>query len=76
MKTGVVRWFPLPGWGIQGQGDDGWVSDQSHYAVLFMVLLGVVGTYVSFQLKLLPKEVARVVAKVYFWPTVPFSIGE
>ncbi len=73
MKTGVVRWVSSLGWGIQGQGDG---SDQPPHTLLFMTLLGVVGTYVLFQLHLLPEELSRMVAKVYFWPTVPFSIGE
>ncbi len=75
MKTGVAQWFYSPGWGIQGPWD-GWMADQSPRPILFMTLLGVVGTYVLFQLHLLPKEISRVVAKVYFWPTVPISIGE
>ncbi len=74
MKPGVFRWFQLPGWGIQGQGDV--FSDQSDYTMLFMILLGVVGTYTLFQLKLLPEEVAHLVAKAYFWPTLPFTMGE
>jgi atypical dual specificity phosphatase len=35
----------------------------------------VVATYVAFQKKLLPPAVSKLVAKLYFWPTLPITVG-
>ncbi len=75
MKIGVARWLYSPGWGIQGQWDS-WMSNPSFSSILFMTFLGALGIYVLFQKNLLPEELARVVARAYFWPTIPITLCE
>jgi len=41
---------------------------------LVTTLSALILPFVAFQKKLLPEEVARLVARLYFWPTVPFTI--
>lgn len=41
---------------------------------LVSTLAALILPFVAFQKKLLPEELARVVARLYFWPTVPLTI--
>lgn len=38
-------------------------------------LLAITSVYVAFQKKLLGKKTSKVVARLYFWPTIPFTIA-
>ncbi|CAM9529881.1 unnamed protein product, partial [Discosporangium mesarthrocarpum] len=43
-----------------------------------MLILGVTlvaaGVFVLFQKRMLPSSIAPVVSKIYFWPTLPFTV--
>ena len=61
---------PLQRWGAALS----WIAPRPRTAAQVTVLAAA-ALYAAFQKKMLPKAVSRVVARCYFWPTLPFTMA-
>lgn len=62
---------PTPPAGVPGRTGGRFIFPPPTWAIAVGAVLI---TYVLFSKKLLPQPVARVVARIYFWPTMPFTL--